>query len=103
MPTSGGFVISEYAAQSLDVPGSGVSDDLWSPVFSGAGHEEVWLHFDASVQLNNNGDAIFDVDVTVDDGVTWNNVFRRIAPARMVEPLPSLELETRMEPMAGSI
>ena len=79
------------------------SHDLWSPVFSGAGHEEVWLHFDASVQLNNNGDAIFDVDVTVDDGVTWNNVFRRIAPARMVEPLPSLELETRMEPMAGSI
>ncbi len=93
MPTTGGFVISEYAAASLDAPGSGVSHDLWSPVFSAADHEEVWLHMDASVQLNNNGDAIFDVDVSVDDGTTWNNVFRRIAPARMVEPLPSLELE----------
>ena len=92
-PTTGGFVISEYASASLDVPGSGASHDLWSPSFSTVGHDEVWLHMDASVQLNNNGDAVFDVDVSSDDGATWDNVYRRIAPARMVEPLPSLDLD----------
>ncbi|MEC8895093.1 MAG: LamG-like jellyroll fold domain-containing protein, partial [Planctomycetota bacterium] len=92
-PTTGGFVISEYASASLDVPGSGASHDFWSPSFSTVGHDEVWLHMDASVQLNNNGDAIFDVDVSTDDGATWDNVYRRIAPARMVEPLPSLDLD----------
>ena len=93
MPTGGGFVISEYDDASRDAPGSGVSHDLWSPVFSTSGHDEVWLHMDAAVQLNNNGDAVFDVEVSTDDGATWDNVFRRVAPARAVEPVPSLELE----------
>ena len=33
------------------------------------------------------------MDVSTDDGATWDNVYRRIAPARMVEPLPSLDLD----------
>jgi hypothetical protein len=40
------------------------------------------LHADVSAQLNNNGAAIFDVEVST-DGATWNNVFSRVAPGRI--------------------
>ena len=82
-PSRGRFAISDSDAQTESNPtGSGMSHDLWSPIFSCVGMAEVWLHMDLSAQLNNNGKAVFDVDVSPDGGTTWSTVFRRVAPAR---------------------
>ena len=81
--SGGRFMISDSDAQSGSNPtGSGMSHDLWSPTFNCADREAVWLHLDASVQLNNNGQAVFDIDVTIDGGLSWTNVLRRVAPSR---------------------
>jgi len=86
-PTFGNFAISDSDDAGGDNPtGSGMSHDLWSPAFSLEGKTEAWLHADVSAQLNNNGKAVFDVDVSIDDGATWTNVYRRIAPARDAAP-----------------
>ncbi|MEE2711808.1 MAG: alkaline phosphatase family protein [Planctomycetota bacterium] len=63
-------------------PGSGMSHDLWTPVFSCAGMAAPWLHFDCAAFLNNNGEAVFDVDVSIDNGGSWSNVLRRVAQSR---------------------
>ncbi|MCZ6794793.1 MAG: CHRD domain-containing protein, partial [Planctomycetota bacterium] len=89
LPTFGRFVISDSDDASGSNPtGSGQSHDLWSPSFSTAGNSSVWLHLDISAQLNNNGEAVFDVDVSTDGGANWSNVFRRVAPDRSMAPLP---------------
>jgi hypothetical protein len=91
-PSNGRFVISDSAFGGGDaaqnVPGSGMSFDIWSPSFSTAGAAEVWLHFDAAAQLNNNGDAVFDVAVSSDDGGSWTSVLERVSPGRTLEPRP---------------
>jgi hypothetical protein len=91
-PTNGGFAISDSDAGGSEteqnVPGSGMSHDLWSPSFSTLGANVVALHMDVSAQLNNNGDAVFDVDVSTNGGGSWTNVFRRVSPARTIDPLP---------------
>jgi hypothetical protein len=82
-PTFGRFLISDSDAASGSNPtGSGMSHDVWSPTFSCEGTDTVWLHADVFLELNNNGRCVFDVDVTTDGGDTWENVFRRVAPAR---------------------
>jgi hypothetical protein len=47
---------------------------------------------------------VFDVDVTVDGGFSWENVFRRVAPARSVEPLPLADIPEGMDggPQVGN-
>src|SRR4030095_11119151 len=66
-------------------------NDLWSPSFSTIGKSKVWLHMDTLAELNNNGKVVFDVDVSSDGGLTWHNVYRRVAPAR-TEAAPLVDL-----------
>ena len=94
-PGAGNFLISDsdQGDTSSDETGSGMSHDIWSPeidLFDAK--ESVWLHFDCAAILNNNGKCVFDVDVSVNGGETWQNVFRRVAPARIeAEPFASTE------------
>ncbi len=94
-PSSGGFLISDSdfggTADVQNLPGSGMSHDVISPGFSTEGADSVWLHFDAVAHLNNDGDAVFDVDVSADGGETWTNVLRRVSPGRAFDPLPTLD------------
>jgi len=86
-PSEGQFVVSDSdAAGGEDLPGTGMSHDLWSPSFSCAGATKVWLHFDCVAQMNNNGVCVFDVDVSTDGGGSWTNAFRTVAPSRAVAP-----------------
>jgi len=81
-PSVGNFMISDSDTQSISGDqDNGASHDLYTPIFSTLGYETVWLHADVSAQLNNNGTAIFDVEVST-DGETWTNVFSRVAPGR---------------------
>ena len=91
--TFGKFLISDSDFASGDNPtGSGMSHDVWSPTFSCEGADTVWLHADVFLELNNNGLGVFDVDVSTDGGANWENVFRRVAPARTVnEPVVTFE------------
>jgi hypothetical protein len=91
-PSTGKFVISDSDAADGDngAPGSGNSNDLWSPSFSTAGKSRVWLHMDVSAQMNNNGKVVFDVDVSTDGGACWTNLFRQVAPSR-VEAAPLVD------------
>lgn len=87
IPSEGQFVSSDSdAAGGDDLPGSGMSHDLWSPSFNCAGATRVWLHFDCTAQMNNNGLCVFDVDVSTNGGTDWVNVFRTVAPSRAVPP-----------------
>ncbi len=92
-PSTGQFLISDSDAscggQTPNIPGTGQSHDIWTPEFSTEGSTTVWLHADVSAQLNNNGTCIFDIDVSLDDGATWTNAFRRVAPSRPVDPRPT--------------
>ncbi len=92
-PDFGQFAISDSDAQGGSNPtGSGMSHDIWSPVIEVDGGSPVWLHCDCLASLNNNGKAVFDVDVSTDEGTTWTNVFRRVAPSRFeAEPLASID------------
>ena len=81
--STGQFLISDSDQQSESNPvDSGASHDISTPSFSTLGVTTVWLHADVSAQLNNNGAAIFDVEVSTDRGGTWTNVFSRVAPGR---------------------
>jgi hypothetical protein len=82
-PSTGNFLISDSDTQSNSNPvDSGASHDLYTPFFSTLGGSTVWLHADVSAQLNDNGAAIFDVEVST-DGDHWNNMFSRVAPGRV--------------------
>ena len=84
-PSAGNFLISDsdQGDASSDTTGSGMSHDIWSPEIDLTdAQDKVWLHFDCAAILNNNGKAVFDVDISIDGGETWLNVFRRVAPSR---------------------
>jgi len=82
--STGNFLISDSDQQSESNPvDSGASHDISTPSFSTLGVTTVWLHADISAQLNNNGAAIFDIDVSTDGGITWANVFSRVSPGRV--------------------
>ncbi len=84
-PSTGKFMISDADAHSGDdIMDTGMSRDLWTPSIS-ISSGQVWLHVDASIQLNNNGTAVCDIDVSTDGGSNWTNLFRRIAPNRGIE------------------
>ena len=88
-PTAGGFIISDSDFGGATTPnplGSGMSHDLWSPTIDCTGMSQVHMHAAVSAVLNNNGQAVFDVDVSVDGGSSWTNLFRRVAPFRTVGP-----------------
>lgn len=67
--------------------GSGMSHDLLSPNFDCTGLGQVWLHASCSAVLNDNGQGVLDVDVSINGG-SWLNAFRRVAPARSATPFP---------------
>jgi len=66
-PTTGGFIISDsdYGGDASNPTNSGASHDLITPSFSTIGGGDVWLNADLSVQLKNNGAAVFDIDPAV--------------------------------------
>ncbi len=82
-PSSGGYLISDSDAASG-------SDDIFSevqfyaitPSFSTEGSTEVWLHADAEMETNNNGECIFELAVSVDGGETWTNQWVCVEPQR---------------------
>jgi hypothetical protein len=87
--TTGKFIISDSDSGGDNVnntddtvPDSGGSYDLYTPTFSTVGGASAWLHVDLAAMLNDNGRAIFDIDVSNNGGVTWNNAFHRVAPGR---------------------
>ena len=60
---------------------TGASNDMITPSFSTVGASgDVWLHASVSSVLGDNGQAIFDIDVSTDGGANWTNHYRRIAP-----------------------
>ncbi len=85
-PSRGSFVSSNSdfgGSSSLENPtGSGMSYDLWSPSINCTGLTTVGLHADVSAVLNNNGKAVFYVDVTTNNGLNWVTHFLRVAPSR---------------------
>ena len=89
-PTDGGFLISDSdigGIEGRNVPGTGMSHDVWTPTIDCSLAAAVWIHADVCVQLNDNGSSLFDLDVSADDGATWVNLFRRIGPRRFNEPV----------------
>ena len=89
-PTSGRYVISDSdLSTGTNATGGGASLDLISPAIDCTGLTRVFVHFDAVAQLNNNGSAIFDVDVRTAANPTWTNVLRRVAPSR-TSPAPAV-------------
>ncbi len=93
IPSSGKFLVSDSDfAAGKDQAGTGVSHDIWSPSIDASGRGTVWLHLDCSAMLNNNGDAVFAVDVSTDGGSTWENVFHRVSPGRGLDPLPAADI-----------
>lgn len=81
--SGGQFMISDSDAQAgRNNTDTGMSHDLITPAFSTSGASTVWLHADVTAQLNNNGSAIFDVDVSTNGGASWTNLFRRVASGR---------------------
>jgi hypothetical protein len=93
VPTSGRYVISDSALSAGTNPvGTGASHDLISPTIDCTGLSTVFLHFDAVAQLNNDGSAIFDVDVRTAANPTWTNVLRRVAPSR-TSPAPAVTVQ----------
>ena len=90
-PSAGQFMISDSDfSGGDDGEGTGRSHDLVTPSFSTTGAADVWLHVDTSIQLNNNGFVVCDIDVSVDGGTTWNNQFRRVGALRTVAPLATV-------------
>jgi hypothetical protein len=91
----GGFLSSDSDAggsgANSNTPGSGMSHDVWTPSFDCSLLSEVWLHAGCSAILNDNGDAVFDVDVSTDGGQSWINALRRISPSRSVAPFASTQ------------
>lgn len=83
--TVGGFVISDSdffgSASASNPTGSGMSYDLITPAFNATALSRVFLHADVSAQLNDNGRAVFDVDVR-SSGRGWQTVLRRVSPSR---------------------
>ena len=76
-PSAGNFLISDsdQGDASSDQTGSGMSHDIWSPTLDLLDAKTaVWLHFDCAAILNNNGKAVFDVDISANDGETWTKV-----------------------------
>ncbi len=72
---------TEYENRINNGTYTGASNDIITPSFSTAGAAgDVWLHADVSANLNDGGQAIFDIDVSTDGGATWVNKLRRIAP-----------------------
>jgi hypothetical protein len=64
---------------------SGASNDFITPGFSTVGSVgDVWLHANTSVQLEDGGGAIFDVEVSVDGGNTWDQRLHRVSPGRVL-------------------
>ncbi|GAI56577.1 unnamed protein product, partial [marine sediment metagenome] len=81
--STGNFMISDSDIQTETNPlDTGASHDIITPSFSTVGGSTVWLHMDVTAQLNDNGSAIFDIDVSTDGGSNWTNVFSRVSPGR---------------------
>jgi hypothetical protein len=83
-PSDGNFIISDSDKASGSNPtDSNISHNIWTPAFSTVGSNgDVWLHADVGAQMNNNGSAIFDIQVTTNGGLDFTDAFTRVAPGR---------------------
>lgn len=93
--TYGNFIVSDSdygGAANTNPIGSGMSHDIWTPAIDCSTAGRVVLHASVVAQLNDNGNAVFDIDVTVDGGTTWETAYRRVAPTRTtVEPIATID------------
>jgi hypothetical protein len=68
-----------------DVPDSGASHDVYSPIFSTVGASSTWLHVAVdAIENNNYAKACFMIDYSKDGGATWTNAWLRVGSARSV-------------------
>jgi len=87
LPTTGQYIISDadkyggVDGDENDVIYSGMSHDAITPAINCAGANKVYLSADLSVCLNNNGSAVFMIDVKAGSG-DWVTKEVRVAPAR---------------------
>ncbi len=86
-PTTGQYLISDadkYSGEGDNLLiDSGQSHDAITPSIDCSNASSVWLSADMSVVLNNNGSAIFFIDVKAGDG-DWVTMEKRVAPLRFV-------------------
>jgi len=84
--TSGGYLISDSdAAGGSDNIGS--LSEFWAitPSFSTVGATEVWWHADTDIDVNNNGECLVTLDVSVDGGTTWAQTWAQAEPQRPIK------------------
>jgi len=84
--TNGGYLISDSdAAGGSDNIGS--LSEFWviTPSFSTLGAYEVWWHSDTEIEVNNNGECIVTLDVSVDGGTTWVQAWAQAEPQRPIK------------------
>lgn len=81
--TTGEYLMSDAdRGPNFDmIIGSGQSYDVVTPAIDCSGVSEVWLNADLAVLLNNNGLAVFMIDVQANGG-DWVTLETRVAPAR---------------------
>ncbi|RJP32885.1 MAG: hypothetical protein C4527_05375 [Candidatus Omnitrophota bacterium] len=91
-PNANGIgVESPYLISDSDAAGGsddiGSMAEIWaiSPVFSTVGASEVWFHADATIEVNNNGEALALFEVTADNGATWLPVWICVEPERVID------------------
>lgn len=84
--SSGGYLISDSdsAGGSDDV---GSLSEFWAitPSFSTVGATEVWWHADTEIDVNNNGECLVTLDVSVDGGTTWAQAWAQAEPQRPIK------------------
>lgn len=83
--TTGEYLMSDAdRGPNFDMEvGTGQAYDAITPSIDASNANQVWLNMDTSVCLNNNGTAVFIIDVSVNGG-EFQEVEARVAPARFV-------------------
>jgi len=84
--TNGGYLISDSdAAGGSDNIGS--LSEFWAitPSFSTVGAADVWWHSDTAIDNNNNGECFATLDVSVDGGTNWIQVWAMAEPQRPIK------------------
>ncbi len=81
--SQGAFMIADSDYSSPD-PGDGevglIDEELISPTIDLSGINEAYLHFATYIEPNDEGDSVNEVDISIDNGQSWQNVFAAVSP-----------------------
>ena len=84
--SDGGYLMSDSdAGGGSDNIGSMSEITAITPPFSTVGASAVWFHADTEIEANNNGEALGLLDVSVDGGATWTQVWVRVENERVIK------------------